>query len=192
MLKAKLNFNLNFDVNREQVFAVGGFCALLLICAVAIIGALQTRANALQHLAEQHDRLAALEAHSRPAANKRARAQRLAAPATAFLDASTSGLATAQLQAYLSELVTSQHAVLVSSGVPADRDDKSDAIKLQISLNATLAALQTLLYRLESGAPYVFVDALLVQPGGSTERTAGDPVLKVNLTVHAFWRRRTA
>ncbi|MGF6312195.1 general secretion pathway protein M [Bradyrhizobium sp. i1.8.4] len=190
MLKAKLNFK--FDVNREQVLAVGGLCALLLICAVAIAGALQTRANALQRLAEQRDQLAALEAHSRPAANKRTPSQRLAAPAAAFLDASTSGLATAQLQAYLSELVTSQHAVLVSSGIPADRDDKSDAIRLQISLNATLAALQTLLYRLESGAPYVFVDALLVQPGGSTERTAGDPVLKVNLTVHAFWRRRTA
>lgn len=190
MLKAKLNFDI--DLNREQIFAVGGFCALLMICAIAIAGALQARSNALQHLAEQHDELAALEARSRPAADKRAQTQRLAAPATAFLDAPTSGLATAQLQAYLSELVTSQHAVLVSSGVPADRDEKNDAIRLQISLNASLAALQTLLYRLESGAPYVFVDALLVQPGGSAERSAGDPVLKVNLTVHAFWRRRTA
>ncbi|MGY3696639.1 general secretion pathway protein M [Bradyrhizobium sp. USDA 3240] len=190
MLKPKLN--LNFDINREQVFAAGGFCALLLICAIAIAGALQARSSAVQHLAEQRDELAALEARSRPAANKRAQTQRLAAPATAFLDAPTTGLATAQLQAYLSELVLSQHAVLVSSGIPADRDDKNDAIRLQISLNATLAALQTLLYRLESGAPYVFVDALLVQPGGSTERTPGDPILKVTLTVHAFWRRRTA
>lgn len=190
MLRSR--FNLTFDFNREQVFAGGGFCALLMICAVAITGALQARVNALQHLTEQRDQLAALEARSRPAANRRAQAQRLAAPATAFLDAPTSGLATAQFQAYLSELVTSQHAVLVSSGVRADREDKSDAIRLQISLNATLAALQTLLYRLESGAPYVFVDALLVQPGGAAERTAGDAVLKVNLTVHAFWRRRTA
>ncbi|ERF83121.1 hypothetical protein JQ559_24470 [Bradyrhizobium viridifuturi] len=190
MPKPRLNFK--FDISREQVFAVGGFCALLMLCAIAIAGALQARSNALQHLAEQRDELAALEAHSRPAANKGAQTQRLAAPAAAFLDAPTSGLATAQLQAYLSELVTSEHAVLVSSGVPAERDDKSDAIRLQISLNATLSALQTLLYRLESGTPYVFVDALLVQPGGSAERSAGDLVLKVNLTVHAFWRRRTA
>ncbi|GKQ52163.1 type II secretion system protein GspM [Bradyrhizobium sp. Ce-3] len=187
-----LKLNFNFDIKREQVLAVGGFGTLLLICAIAIAGALQTRANALQHLVEQRDQLAALEAHARPAANRRAQTQRLAAPAAAFLDAPTSGLATAQLQAYLAELVANQHAILISSGIPADRDDKSDAIRLQISLNATLAALQTLLYRLESGAPYVFVDALLVQPGGSTERAAGDPVLKVNLTVRAFWRRRTA
>ncbi|MCA6120310.1 hypothetical protein J6500_00100 [Bradyrhizobium sp. WSM 1704] len=187
----KLKPNLNID--RDQVFAVGALCALLMIAAVTVAGALQARSGALQHLAELRDQLAALETRSRPAAtNRRAQIRNLPAPAIAFLDAPTSGLATAQFQAYLSDLVAGQHAVLVSSGVPADRDDKSDAIKLQISLNATLSALQALLYRLESGTPYVFVDALLMQPGGSGERAAADPMLKVNLTVHAFWRRKTA
>jgi general secretion pathway protein M len=182
---------LKFNLDRDHVFAVGAFCALLMIAAVTMAGALQTRSSALQRLDEQRDQLAALEARSRPAANRRAQTRNLPAPAIAFLDAPTSGLATAQFQAYLSELVAGQHAVLVSSGAPADRDDKSDAIKLQISLNATLSALQALLYRLESGTPYVFVDALLMQPGGSGERAAADPLLKVNLTVHAFWRRKT-
>jgi general secretion pathway protein M len=186
VLKPKLNFNFS----REQAFAVGGFCALMIICVVAVAVALQARVSALQNLAEQREQLVALEARSRPV-NRHAQTQNLAAPAFAFLDALTSGLATAQFQTYLSELVTGQHAVLVSSGIPADRDDKNDAIRLQISLNATLSALQALLYRLESGEPYVFVDALLVQPGGSAERAAGDPVLRVNLTVHAFWRRKT-
>nr|WP_233286889.1 type II secretion system protein GspM [Bradyrhizobium oropedii] len=191
-MKSKLSFNLNFNFDREQVFAVGGFCTLLIVCAIAIAWALQARANALQHLAEQSDQLAALQARARPAANQRAQTKIRAAPEAAFLDAPTSGLATAQFQAYLSELATGQHAVVVSSGVPADRDEKSDAIKLQVSLNATLPALQALLYRLESGAPYVFVDALLMQPVGSADRAAADPMLKVNLTVHAFWRRKTA
>lgn len=182
---------LKFNVDRDQVVAVGALCTLLMISAGTMAGALQARSSALQRLDEQRDQLAALEARSRPAANRRAQTRNLAAPAIAFLDAPTSGLATAQFQAYLSDLVAGQHAVLVSSGVPADRDDKSDAIKLQISLNATLSALQALLYRLESGTPYVFVDALLMQPGGSGERTAADPLLKVNLTVHAFWRRKT-
>lgn len=190
MVKSWLNFN--FNVDREQAFAVGGFAALLIVCVVAIAGALQVRADALQHLAEQRDQLATLQARARPAANRQAQTKNRVAPPTALLDAPTSGLATAQFQAYLSELVTGQHAVLVSSGVPTDRDDKGDAIKLQISVNATLPALQALLYRLESGAPYVFVDALLMQPGGSSDRAAADPVLKVTLTVHAFWRRKTA
>ncbi|MFH0296761.1 type II secretion system protein GspM [Bradyrhizobium sp. 31Argb] len=193
MLKPNLKLNLKLDVSREQIFAVGGFCALLIVCTVAVVAALQTRSEALQALADQRDQLASLQARSRSVANRSRSTQPSAAPALAFLDAPTSGLATAQFQAYLSQLVTDQHAVLVSSGVPpADRDDKGDIIRVQITLNATLPNLQSLLYRLESGAPYVFVDALLVQPSGSGERATADPVLKVNLNVHAFWRRKTA
>jgi general secretion pathway protein M len=190
MLKPYLKLKL--DVSREQVFAVGGFCALLIVCTVAIAGALQTRSEALQALADRRDQLASLEARSRSVANRSRQTKPSAAPVLAFLDAPTSGLATAQFQAYLSQLVTDQNAVLVSSGVPpADRDDKGDTIRVQFTLNATLPNLQSLLYRLESGAPYVFVDALLVQPSGSGERATADPVLKVNLSVHAFWRRKT-
>jgi general secretion pathway protein M len=181
-------------LNREQIFAVSGLGALVLVCALIVAGALQMRAEALGNLAANRDRLESLEAHTRAAANPRRQAVIHAAPALAFVDAPTSGLATAQFQAYLSQLVTDQHAVLVSSGVPsADRDDKSDAIRLQIVLNATLPALQALLYRLESSAPYVFVDALSAQPGSSGERGAvADPVLRVSLTLHALWHRGAA
>jgi general secretion pathway protein M len=179
-------------LGREQLYALGGLCALVLVCALIIIIALQLRADALDNLARQRDQLASLEARTRSAADRRRQTQVRSAPELAFLDAPSSGLATAQFQAYLSQLVTDQHAVLVSTGVrPSDRDDKSDAIRLQASLNATLPALQALLYRLEAGTPYVFVDALSMQPGASSDRAAADPVLKVNLTLHAFWHRRT-
>jgi general secretion pathway protein M len=174
-------------LGREQLVALGGLCALFLACALTIVIALQFRADALDNLARQQDQLASVQARARTAVDRRSQTQIRAAPALAFLDAPSNGLATAQFQAYLSQIVTDQHAVLVSSGVrPADRDDKSDAIRLQISLNATLPALQALLYRLEAGTPYVFVDALSMQPGGSGERGGADPVLKVNLTLHAF------
>lgn len=179
-------------LSREQAFAAGGFCGLLIVCALVVAGALQTRAEAVGKLADGRERLENLEARTRSVADRRRRIGNSSAPALAFLDAPTSGLATAQFQSYLSQIVTDQQGVLVSSGIPSnDRDDKSDAIRLQIALNATLPALQALLYRLESGAPYVFVDALLMQPSGSGERASADPVLKVNLTLHAFWRRRT-
>lgn len=179
-------------LGREQMFALGGLCGLFLACALAIVIALQVRAEALDNLARQRDQLGSLDARTRTASDRRRQTQVRSAPELAFLDAPTSGLATAQFQAYLSQIVTDQHAVLVSTGVrPADRDDKSDAIRLQISLNATLPALQALLYRLEAGIPYIFVDTLSMQPSGSGERAAADPVLKVNLTLHAFWHRRT-
>jgi general secretion pathway protein M len=174
------------------MFALGGLCGLLLACALTIVVALQVRSDALDELARQREQLGNLQARTRTAADRRRQTQIRSAPALAFLDAPSSGLATAQFQAYLSQVVTDQHAVLVSTGVrPAERDDKSDAIRLQISLNATLPALQALLYRLEAGTPYVFVDTLSMQPGSSGERAVADPVLKVNLTLHAFWHRQT-
>lgn len=177
------------NLNREQTFAVGGLGALLIICMFAIVWTLQLRAASLGELAERRDQLQSLEARMRSTTNPRRQLKNPGAPALAFLNAPTSGLATAQFQAYLSQLIVDQHAVLVSSGVPAaDRDkDKSDAIRLQIALNATLPALQGLLYRLESGTPYVLVEGLSMQPSSSGERTAANPVLRINLTLQAFW-----
>jgi general secretion pathway protein M len=177
---------------REQLYALGGLCALVLVCALIIVIALQFRNGALDNLVRQRDQLTSLQARTRSAADRHRQTQILSAPELAFLDAPSSGLATAQFQAYLSQTLADQHAVLVSTGVrPSDRDDKSDAIRLQASLNATLPALQALLYRLEAGTPYVFVDGLSMQPGAAGDRAAADPVLKVNLTLHAFWHRRT-
>ena len=62
----------------------------------------------------------------------------------------------------------------------------------EFALNATLPALQNLLYRLESGVPYIFVDTLSMQTGTSGERAMANPVLKVTLNLHAFWRRAKA
>ena len=51
-------------------------------------------------------------------------------------------------------------------------------------------ALQAILYRLESGTPYVFVEALAIQPAGAAgARPPEDPLLRATLSVRAFWRR---
>jgi general secretion pathway protein M len=46
------------------------------------------------------------------------------------------------------------------------------------------------LYQLESGTPYVFVDALSVQPVNATAgRSVEDPLLRTTLSLRALWRR---
>lgn len=188
---AKLNINLKLDLSREQLLAIGAACVLLLVCVLTTAVAVQTWLDATQTLTDRSDQLAGLQSRVRLTGGQSQPMQTMAAPPPAFLDAPTSGLAMAQFQAYLSQLIAEQRAVLVSSGIQAaERDDKSDAIRLQIALTATLPALQTLLYRIESGTPYVFVDGLLMQPGSTAERNPADPVLKVTLTVRAFWRRK--
>jgi general secretion pathway protein M len=55
-----------------------------------------------------------------------------------------------------------------------------------------LKALRAMLHQLESGTPYVFVDALTVQPTGATAgRIIEDPLLRATLSLRAFWRRGT-
>jgi general secretion pathway protein M len=188
----KFDLRLNIDLTREQMIAIGALGLLLSICLVAIIVGVEGWIDAAQTLGDRRDQLASLQARVGGATGQHRQAQIGSAPPPAFLDAPTSGLATAQFQAYLSQMIADQRAMLVSSAIqPAARDDKSDAIRLQLALTATLPALQTLLYRLESGTPYVFVDGLLMQLGSTaSERNAADPTLKVTVTVRALWRRK--
>jgi len=62
-----------------------------------------------------------------------------------------------------------QNASLVSSGgEAAKRDDAPDTVRIQATLDMNLQSLRAVLYQLESGTPYVFVDALAVQPINAT------------------------
>jgi general secretion pathway protein M len=180
-------------LNREQMLSVGVLGALLLAC-VGLMGlSLQMRASAAQELAGHHDMLSRLEA--RAGARRDARAQAGAvAPAAAFLDTPTQGLAVAQLQAHLVQMADIHHAVLVSSGIePTRREDPPDSIRLQATLEMNLQAVQAFLYQLESETPYVFIDQLTVQLAGATsQRAVEDPLLRVTLGLRAIWRRGTA
>ena len=174
-------------LDREQAISVA-VLVLLLLASVSVVGMLfQARSDAVQESSERREMLSRLEAKLRANASR----PTAAAPPTAFLDASTPGLASAQLQSYLAQLAGDQRASLVSSGgEPAKRDDPPDTIRLQATLDMNLQSLRAVLYQLESGTPYVFVDALAVQPIGATAgRAVEDPLLRTTLSLRAFWRR---
>jgi general secretion pathway protein M len=173
---------------RETIISVLALGALLVFCASVVGLSLQARSGAAYELDMQRELLARLSAH---AGDHNDAKPKSGAPAAAFLSAPTQGLAGAQLQAYVQQTADSQHATLISSGLEATRhDDKPDSIRLQAALDMNLLALQAILYRLESGTPYVFVDSLTVQlPGGGSQRPAEDPLLRVTLGLRAIWRR---
>jgi general secretion pathway protein M len=174
-------------LDREQAISVAALALLLLLC-VSVLGLLlQARSDAVREASERREILSRLEAKLRTVSNR----PTAVAPPTAFLDASTQGLASAQLQSYLAQLADDQHASLVSSGgEAAKRDDAPDTIRLQATLDMNLKALRAFLYQLESGTPYVFVDALTVQPAGAVAgRVVEDPLLRTTLSLRAFWRR---
>jgi general secretion pathway protein M len=180
-------------LEREQAMAVAAAGALLILCVGLIAVSAQRYADAAQMLAERSELLQRLEA-ALPRAAAASAGKHPDAPAAAFLDAQTSGLAGAQLQAYVSRLIAGPQAVLISSALqPPDQKDTPDAIRLQATLDISPAALQGLLYKLETGTPYVFIDQLTVQPPGATgQRSGSEPLLRAVVALHAMWRRAPA
>lgn len=179
-------------LNREKLIALTGLFAVLIACAIAPTLCLKTRSDALDALADKRDMLDRLEAaHRRPIGKPGVRERFGAAPTSAFLNSQTSGLASAQLEAYLSKLVLAQQGSLVSSGVQqVNRSDAPDIVRVQATLDITYEALQALLYKLETGTPYVFVDSMTVQLlKTTTQGAAHSPMTKVTLNLRAIWHR---
>jgi len=176
--------------NREQIIAIGALCLQLLVCIFAVGWSLQVRSNADYELTERREALSHLEARARSGAEAHARMKSVA-PAAAFLDGPTAGLAAAQLQAYLSQVAASEQAILISYGVePTRREDSPDSIRAQATLDVAQRSLQHVLYQLESRTPYVFVDALALQPPSTAEqRAAQDLMLRLTMSLRALWRR---
>jgi general secretion pathway protein M len=176
-------------LDREQAISVAVLALLLLVSACVVGMLFQARSDAVREVSERREILSRLEAKLRTNASR----PTAAAPPAAFLDGSTQGLASAQLQTYLAQLAGDQHASLISSGgEAAKRDDAPDAIRLQATFDMNLKALRAVLYQLESGTPYVFVDALTVQPASvMAGRAVEDPLLRTTLSLRALWRRAT-
>jgi general secretion pathway protein M len=180
-------------LDREQILSVGVLAALLLVCTMMMAFSFQMRSGAAQELAERHELVSRLEARAKARREARARSG-ATAPAAAFLDAPTQGLAVAQLQAHLAQMADIHHAVLASSGIePTKREDPPDSIRLQATLEMSSQALQAFVYQLESGTPYVFVEQLAVQlASAAAQRATEDPLLRITVGLRAIWRRGSA
>jgi general secretion pathway protein M len=175
--------------DRETLISVGALGALLVVCVSAVGFSLQARFDAEHRLDSQSELLAQLEAHSKARKDAGLKSGGVAPPA-AFLAAPTRGLANAQLQAYLQRVADAHNAVLNSSGIEAAvREDQADTIRMQATLDASLQSLQALLYQLESGTPYVFVQSLNIElHDDNSQRAVEDPLLRVTLELRAIWR----
>jgi general secretion pathway protein M len=175
--------------DRETLISVGALGALLVACASVVGLSLQARLDAEHQLNSQSELLAQLEARSKARKDAGLGSGGIA-PAAAFLAAPTKGLASAQLQAYLQRVADAHHAVLNSSGIePTLHEDKPDTIRIQAALDTSLRSLQALLYQLEGGTPYVFVQSLNIELHDDNSRRAlEDPLLRVTLELRAIWR----
>jgi general secretion pathway protein M len=176
-------------LNREQMIAVGALAGLLIVLFIVMVTCLEMRADAAQELEARNEDLSRLQARAEAMKDARNRSGAVA-PSSAFLDAPTQGLAGSALQAHLLQLAAADQALLISTGIEAaKREDPPNSIRLQATLDMTLPTLQRLLYQLESGTPYVYVESLGAQVAGGKAQNADDPLLHVAFGLRALWRR---
>jgi hypothetical protein len=179
--------------NREQGIAIGALALLLIACASSLALSLEVRSEAAQELSDRQDTLSRLEARSQSSANPRSPTKATIAPPQAFLDAPTAGLAGADLQSYVARLAD-QHAALVSFGTqPSVGEEAADDVRIEASMDISLRSLQVLLYQLETGTPYVFLESMTIHSTSpAAAGDAEDAPLRVTLGLRALWRRRAA
>jgi hypothetical protein len=106
------------------------------------------------------------------------------------LDRSTPELLAAQLQRTIENAASAAGAAVSSSRtLPAAQDGGFSRIGLDFELQTTLPSLQTMLLRLDTARPRVFVDRLTVQvpeAGDTTTGADGQRELAVTLRIAIF------
>lgn len=108
-----------------------------------------------------------------------------------FLQGATLALAANTLQQRIVRLVDDTGGKLSAIGVepPSDEPETRARVVVQATADMTVDALQTLLFRLESGAPFIFVESLAVQRIENDSATEADPqYLHVDLRVSGYQR----
>jgi hypothetical protein len=97
------------------------------------------------------------------------------------------------LQSYVARLAD-QHAALVSFGTqPSVGEEAADDVRIEASMDISLRSLQVLLYQLETGTPYVFLESMTIHSTSpAAAGDAEDAPLRVTLGLRALWRRRAA
>jgi general secretion pathway protein M len=172
---------------RFPAVAAIAYFALVLVLLCAAWFATADIVDRRQAVAASEALLAQLE-RGRPTAAASAAAARQAPQGSPFLEGQTVTLAGAALLQRVAGAVTQADGTVLSSQVDVqDAATKAGLVSLVASCELTQADLQKLLYDLEAGMPYLFVDQLVVQAPDTVTRGEGGR-LRVVLGVSGQWR----
>ena len=166
---------------RRALSALGVVAVVAVALGAALSSALSLR-DARAEVARLNDQEQALEARERRLAPQPGRDNAV----SPFFEARTITLAGAALQQRLEAAVTAAHGRLVSSRVEVAPRGDARAISLAAELTIPEPDMQALLYDIETGRPYLFVETIEARaPEPSREATAGG--MRVSLTVAGQW-----
>jgi general secretion pathway protein M len=172
---------------RYPAVAVLGYVALVVACAVVAWLALADIYDRHVALAAATDMLDQLEGR-KPSAGGAGSAAGIAPTGSPFLDGPTVTVAGAALQQRVTRAVTRLGGSMLSSQVELQGTQSRDGfVSLIASCEVDQPALQQLLYDIEAGMPFLFVDQLEAQaPQAGTDQGGGR--MRVLMTVSGQWQ----
>jgi general secretion pathway protein M len=168
----------------HSAVAVACYAALVLICGFATWAALADVYDRYESLAAATDMLDQIEGRK---PSPHADGFGASAPAgSPFLEGRSVTIAGAALQQRVTGAVTKTGGNVLSTQIDLDDSQaKNGFISLIVSCEVDQPALQQLLYDLEAGMPFLFVDQLEIQAPQATGQEAGP--MRVLMTVSGQW-----
>jgi general secretion pathway protein M len=165
------------------ILYVAVVAAFVLVAVVEILDISERRAA----VAATADILSQLDARVRPASGRPGVGEIAAVTGSPFLEGATFTLAGATLLQRVAGAVTKANGNILSSQVELQGPQAKDGIvSVTLSCEVEQPALQGLLYDIEAGMPFLFVDQVVAQ--GPATITAGPGMkLRVLLTVSGQW-----
>jgi general secretion pathway protein M len=171
---------------RHALAVVSYFGVVIVLLAVSLFLVADLRDKAAKIAAAQM-RLDQLSERSRPSLS----ASNASNPGTSgspFLDGQTITIAGAALQQRIEAAVAKADGLLTSSQLELDGPDaKNGFVNLSASMEVSQPAVQTILYDIEAGMPYLFVEKLSIQ----SPEVFGEPEsgrMRMTIGVAGQWR----
>ena len=180
---------INMYFSRHAQIAVAGFFGLLL--SLILIGAVSaSRNNELQAEFENKSRILASLGGQVPSNTRNLGRQPTGLNS---ISAPTETVAASQLHQMILTSLQEVGGVVHSIQAEPTTDTIGDGLRrlnAQISFDSSIAALQKLLFHLETATPFVFIDSIVVQssPTGGNTSTAREVLLRVTLVTSSYWK----
>jgi general secretion pathway protein M len=150
-------------IGRRQALAVAAYIVVvisLIAVSLFLIAGIHDKAA---EVAAAQMRLDQLSERSQPSLLASS-ASNAAVDGSPFLDGKTITIAGAALQQRVEAAVAKANGLLTSSALELDGPDaKNGFINLNASMEVSQSAVRTILYDIEAGMPYLFVDKLSIQ-----------------------------
>lgn len=168
----------------------------LLYYGAAIFGLVMATWLSLAALGERYaaysesaERLAKMESRRTPQAQGEDGGS-LALPGSPFIEATTLTIAGAELQKHITGLVREGGGNVLSSQVDLQQSEGStDRVSLSMTAELDQSAVQKLLYDIEAGMPFLFIDRLLLQPVQQHGGDSSGSRVRAQLSISGQWQQ---